>query len=196
MKVRVELHAVLRDLIPGGKGEVELGSGATVLDLLNQVGVDTELRELVTVNGTQIEDFSQTLQDEDTISVFPAVAGGDRSAYLDEGIRLFKEGDYFLAHETLEEYWIEAPEPERDFYQGLIHLAVGFHHLARANSIGAKAQFRKASNRLAGYSGRHEGVDVDGIRDFLEGAADKVDRGEKLEPPALDERRRMSGESS
>lgn len=186
MKVRVELHAVLRDLIPGGKGEVELGSGATLVDLLNQVGVDEELRELVTVNGTQVEDLSQAVNEGDTIAVFPAVAGGDRSPYLDEGIRLFKEGDYFLAHETLEEHWIEAPEPERDFYQGLIHLAVGFHHLVRGNSIGAKAQFRKALNRLSSYAGRHEGVDVDSIRTFLEDASGKIDRGEKLKPPAFD----------
>lgn len=185
MKVRVELHAVLRDLIPGGKGEVEL-SGATVLDLLDQLGVDEELRELVTVNGAQIEDLNRNLDDGDTVAVFPAVAGGVRSPYLDEGIRLFKEGDYFLAHETLEEHWIEAPEAERNFYQGLIHVAVGFHHLVRENSIGAKAQFRKALVRLSDYPGRHEGVDLDGIRTFLEGATEKIDRGEKLEPPALD----------
>ncbi|MGH7425744.1 MAG: DUF309 domain-containing protein, partial [Candidatus Methylomirabilales bacterium] len=41
-----------------------------------------------------------------------------RSPYLEEGTRLFRAGEYFLAHETWEERWIEAAPEERDFYQG------------------------------------------------------------------------------
>ena len=43
----------------------------------------------------------------------------ERSPYLVEGIRLFRAGEYFLAHETLEEHWAEAPASERPFLQGL-----------------------------------------------------------------------------
>ena len=185
MLVKVELHAVLRELLPGGKGDVDLAGGATVTELLDQLKVDPELRELVTVNGDQIHDLSSPLSEGDTVAVFPAVAGGRRSPYLDEGIRLFKEGNYFLAHETLEEHWIEAEESERDFYQGLIHLAVGFHHHERGNQNGAKSQFKKALNRLRDYPAEHNGVDIVGVRAFLEGASDRVDRGEQLTPPQV-----------
>lgn len=187
MKVTVQLHAVLRDLLPGGKGEIELPESATVTALLDQLGIDEELRELVTLNGDQVEDLNaRALAEGDEVQVFPAVAGGVRSPYLDEGIRLFNDGNYFLAHETLEEHWIEAPAGERDFYQGLIHVAVGFHHLERGNTVGAVLQFRKARGRLEGYPDVVDGVDVGGLKAFLDEAPTLVERGEAIEPPPLD----------
>lgn len=187
MKVRVRLHAVLRDLLPSGRGEVEVPDTASVKDLLDQLKVHEELRELVTVNGDQIKDFSKQLSDGDDVQVFPAVAGGAaRSPYLDEGIRLFNAGEYFMCHETLEEHWIEAPQEERDFYQALIHLAVGFHHYVRDNQKGARAQFVKAMTRFSSYSDEFYGVDVAGIRSFLVDAASKLEKGERLKPPKLE----------
>ncbi len=187
MKVRVRLHAVLRDLLPAGRGEIELPETACVKDLLDQLQIDEELRELVTVNGDQISDFSKQLSDGDDVQVFPAVAGGAaRSPYLDEGIRLFNTGQYFMCHETLEEHWIEAPPDERDFYQALIHLAVGFHHYTRDNQKGARAQFAKALSRFSSYSDEFYGVDVAGIRSFLEDAVTKLEKEEPLVPPKLE----------
>ncbi len=185
MKVNVRLHAVLRELLPGGRAEVELG-GETVKDLLDTLGIEEELRELITVNGEQIADLSRELQDGDSVEVFPAVAGGEnRSPYLEEGIRLFQRGEYFMAHETLEEHWIEAPEQDRDFYQGLIHLAVAFHHHQRDNPRGARSQFRKAAARLSSYPDVHEGVDLAGIRRFLAEADERLEAGDPLDPPAI-----------
>lgn len=105
--------------------------------------------------------------------------------YVDEAIRLFDEGDYFMAHETLEEHWIEAPEADRDFFQGLINLAVGLHHHQRGNVTGARLQFRKAANRLKDYPASYEGVDVGGVRSFLDVALQDLDAGRKLDPPSL-----------
>lgn len=187
MKINVRLHAVLRDLLPGGRGEVDVPSGATVKDLLDQLEIDEELRELVTVNGEQVREFVTPLGDGDDVQVFPAVAGGaKRSPYLDEGIRLFNAGDYFMAHETLEEHWIDAEDSERDFYQALIHLAVGFHHYKRDNRNGARSQFFKAAKRLATYPDEFEGVDVQAVRRFLEEAQPKLEKEEPLEPPKLE----------
>lgn len=185
MKIQVQLHATLRDLLPDGKGDIELTDTATVNDLLDHLKLDEEMRELVTVNGEQAEDYSRPLADGDAVSVFPPVAGGSPSAYLDEGIRLFDQGEYFLSHETLEEHWIEAPEEDRNFYQGLIHLAVAFHHLERGNARGAKLQFAKAASRLADYPENHEGVDVASIKKFLDEAPGKIDSSEELKPPSL-----------
>lgn len=106
--------------------------------------------------------------------------------HLVEGTRLFRAGRYLLAHETLEEYWIDAGAPERDFYQGLIQLSTGFHHLSRGQVVGAKLQFAKARRRLEGYPAEYCGVDVAGVRAFLETAGERMDRGEALTPPALE----------
>ena len=107
------------------------------------------------------------------------------SPYLSEGIRLFQDGQYFLAHETLEEHWAEAPQEERDFYQGLIHLAVGFLHHGKGNAKGAKLQFTKASKRLAGYPEDYHGVDLTAVRSFLDEAPAALEGGEALTPPKL-----------
>lgn len=173
MRVSVRLHAVLRDLLPEGRGEVELDQPATITDLLNDLGVDEEFRELVTVNGEQVEDLGAALSEGDEVQVFPAVAGGGEEmnlAYLDEARRLFAEGDHFNAHEVLEEHWLEVDEEERDFLQGLIHLSVGLHHLGRENFNGAEAQFRKAQRRLERYPQQHHGVDLAAIRGYLQAA--------------------------
>jgi molybdopterin converting factor small subunit len=185
VKVEVRLHAVLRDLLEDGRATREVAEGTTVAGLLDELGVDEDLRELVTVNREQIDDLSHELQDGDAVEVFPAVAGGARSPYLDEAARLYAEGDYFMTHEVLEEHWLEVSEDERDFFQGLIHLAVGLHHYERGNLNGTRAQFTKARRRLDGYSERHHGVDVARIREFLEGAPGAIERDEDLTPPPL-----------
>lgn len=110
---------------------------------------------------------------------------GELPPHLVEGIRLFSSGEYLLAHETLEEYWIDAPAPERAFYQGLIQLATGFHHLVRGNLAGARLQFGKALARLSGYPDAFLGVNVAGIRAFLAAAPERLARGESLVPPEL-----------
>jgi predicted metal-dependent hydrolase len=107
------------------------------------------------------------------------------SPYLVEGIRLFNQGDYFMSHETLEEHWVEAPEEDRDFLQGLIHLAVGFLHHGRGNAKGALLQFSKASKRLESYPDAYQGVDVAAVRQFLSEAKESVDSGRSLERPTL-----------
>ncbi|GAC1364665.1 MAG: hypothetical protein NVSMB32_07420 [Actinomycetota bacterium] len=110
---------------------------------------------------------------------------GELPPHLVEGIRLFGEGQYFLAHETLEEYWIDAGAAERPFYQGLIHLATGFHHLERGNATGARLQLSKAGRRLEGYPDSYEGVDVAGIRAFVADALGRIERQEPVTPPPL-----------
>lgn len=180
MKIDVRLHAVLKDLLPDGKGEIELSDGSTVTDLLDHLKIDPEFRELITVNGEQVEDQSTLLREGDKVQVFPAVAGGKRSPYVDEGVRLFNDGDYFLSHETFEERWIEAPDDERDFLQGLIHLAVGFHHYRKGNRNGARSQFFKARRRLAPYPDEHDGINLGSVREFLARAIESLESGDAL----------------
>ena len=77
-----------------------------------------------------------------------------------EGLRLIREGRYFEAHEELEDEWRSAPAAERDFLQGLVHVAVAWHHAGRGNRNGAERQLAKARRRLAPYAPAHRGLDV------------------------------------
>jgi predicted metal-dependent hydrolase len=79
---------------------------------------------------------------------------------LARGLELIRGGDYFDAHEELEEEWRTAPTDERDFLQGLVHVAVAWLHAQRANRPGCERQLEKAARRLRPYAPEHRGVDV------------------------------------
>jgi predicted metal-dependent hydrolase len=102
---------------------------------------------------------------------------------LDEGLRLIREGAYFDAHEELEDEWRTAPTVERDFLQGLVHVAVAWLHAERGNRNGCERQLAKAERRLGGYRPRHRGVDVDTILDDVASARTIVESGSLALPP-------------
>src|SRR3970040_134259 len=96
---------------------------------------------------------------------------------LEEGIALIREGAFFEAHEELEDEWREAPEPERDFLQGLVHVAVAWHHAGRGNRPGCERQLERAARRLGPYRPFHRGVDVATVLDDVERAQAVVASG-------------------
>ncbi len=71
----------MRKLLPsdsdGTKATIEVEDGLTVTELIEQLQIPKEMAQLVLVNGINIEgEYSRTLQEGDTLSVFPPVAGG------------------------------------------------------------------------------------------------------------------------
>lgn len=74
-----------------------------------------------------------------------------------------RHGRGFEAHELFEDMWREAPDSERDFLQGLVHVAVAPHLERRGSIRGMRSQLEKASRRLAPYAPEHRGVDVAAI---------------------------------
>lgn len=93
---------------------------------------------------------------------------------LERGLDLMRAERWFDAHEALEEEWRDAPEPERDFLQGLVHVTVAWHHASNGNRPGAERQLEKAARRLGPYSPSHRGVDVAGILGQVEAASARV----------------------
>ena len=102
---------------------------------------------------------------------------------LSRGLELIREGAYFEAHEELEDEWRTAPAAERDFLQGLVHVAVAWHHAGRGNRPGCERQLEKATRRLAPYAPRHRGVDVAIVLDDVSRAQELVATG-SLDLPA------------
>ncbi|MBA2424898.1 MAG: DUF309 domain-containing protein [Actinobacteria bacterium] len=82
---------------------------------------------------------------------------------LERGLELIRAGEYFEAHEELEDEWRDAPAAERDFLQGLVHIAVAWLHAGRGNRPGCERQLEKAARRLDAYRPSHRGVDVDAL---------------------------------
>jgi len=93
---------------------------------------------------------------------------------------------FFEAHEELEIAWRAAAPEERDFYQGLVHVAVAWYQAGRGNTVGATRQLEKGLRRLERYEPEHRGVDVAGVRRQLQDAHAVVLSGSlELPPPQV-----------
>jgi predicted metal-dependent hydrolase len=82
------------------------------------------------------------------------------SRRLRRGLELIRAGEYFAAHEELEDEWRAAPEEERDFLQGLVHVAVAWYQAGRGRPVATERQLAKAIRRLTPYAPAHRGVDL------------------------------------
>jgi predicted metal-dependent hydrolase len=105
-------------------------------------------------------------------------AGSDEIAErLASGLALIASGRYFEAHEELELAWRAAREDERDFFQGLVHVAVAWYQAGRGNRTGCERQLAKARRRLGPYAPAHRGVDLAAVLAQVDDAAGTVRAG-------------------
>jgi predicted metal-dependent hydrolase len=98
------------------------------------------------------------------------------------GLDLIRRGEFFAAHEELEDAWRAAEPAERDFFQGLVHVAVAWYQAGRGNRVGCERQLEKAARRLGPYAPEHRGVDIASVLQQVE-AASKLVAGGSLELP-------------
>jgi predicted metal-dependent hydrolase len=99
---------------------------------------------------------------------------------------LIRAGEFFAAHEELEDAWRAAEPAERDFLQGLVHVAVAWYQAGRGNRVGCERQLEKAQRRLGPYAPKHRGVDIAALLEQLRTAAETVEAGSlALEQPSL-----------
>jgi predicted metal-dependent hydrolase len=77
-----------------------------------------------------------------------------------QGVEQFNQGQFYACHDTLEALWMEASEPQRTFYQGILQIAVSLYHLSNCNWRGAVILLGEGINKLQRYSPTHAGIDV------------------------------------
>ena len=107
-------------------------------------------------------------------------------SHFQAGLELIRRGEFFAAHEEIELAWRAAATEERDFYQGLVHVAVAWYQAGRGRRIGCERQLEKAARRLRRYAPAHRGLDVAAILRQLEEAQSLVASGSlELPPPRL-----------
>jgi predicted metal-dependent hydrolase len=110
----------------------------------------------------------------------------DSGSHFLSGLDLIRGGEFFAAHEELELVWRAAAPDERDFFQGLVHVAVAWYQAGRGNRRGCERQLEKAARRLAPFAPMHRGVDVQSVLEQVERAQAIVAAGSlELAPPAL-----------
>ena len=99
---------------------------------------------------------------------------------LQNGVVLFNAGRFFDAHEVLEDVWREAPRqsPLRRHLQGMVQLAVAFHHQSKGNQVGARSVLERALRNLTGADNSLPDLDLDRLRAELEVWQQYLDRSQ------------------
>ena len=99
------------------------------------------------------------------------------------GVALFNDARFFEAHEVLEDIWRAAPSEQKKFLQGLVQVAVAFHHYSTGNRAGMRSVMERAMRNLTGYPARYAGVEVTRLLGSLAQWRQALDGGQT--PPRL-----------
>ncbi|MEM1367303.1 MAG: DUF309 domain-containing protein [Cyanobacteria bacterium P01_H01_bin.15] len=78
-----------------------------------------------------------------------------------QGIAQFNQQQFYACHDTLEEIWHEAPTSDRNFYQGILQIAVGCYHLTQGNRNGASILLGEGLRRLSQYERDFGGIQLE-----------------------------------
>jgi predicted metal-dependent hydrolase len=77
-----------------------------------------------------------------------------------QAIREFNHREWFECHETVEDLWIGETGEVRDFYQGIIQIAVALHHWQNGNFGGAISLLKGGAGYLGHVADQCQWVDV------------------------------------
>ena len=98
---------------------------------------------------------------------------------LAKAVQEFNSWRFYDCHETLEGVWREvggksSQAEMADFYQGIIKVAAGFHHLLRNNHKGAVLLLADSLRLLSPYGSGTLGVDVESLMDRVRECLDRI----------------------
>ena len=81
-------------------------------------------------------------------------------------VEAFNRAHFFDAHEVLEDVWRSLPRdrPSRRHLQGMVQLAVAFHHESKGNHVGARSVLERALRNLNGADSSFPELDLDRLR--------------------------------
>jgi uncharacterized protein len=79
---------------------------------------------------------------------------------LARGIELFNNGEFFAAHEVLEDVWRASRPEDKKFFQGLTQVAVAFHHHSTGNLVGMLSVLRRAIGNLENFPSPSPTIDL------------------------------------
>lgn len=90
------------------------------------------------------------------------------SALAREGIERFNQGNYYLAHDSLEEAWINDTGPGRDLYRGILQVGIAYYQIENGNYRGAVKMLLRVRQWLDPLPDTCRGVDVARLREDVD----------------------------
>ncbi len=108
----------------------------------------------------------------------------DKDRLFRIGLEAFNSGHFYDAHEHWEEVWLETPNPEKMFLQGLIQVAAAFHHYSRANRLGTQNLLQAGLTKIEPFPHVHRRLELELLRMAVRRWLAALEAGEN---PAKDE---------
>jgi hypothetical protein len=85
-----------------------------------------------------------------------------------EGIERFNRGEFYAAHDALEEAWMRDSGPGRDLYRGILQVGIAYYQIEQGNYRGAVKMLLRVRQWLDPLPAICRGVDVAGLRADVE----------------------------
>ena len=104
----------------------------------------------------------------------PPLSETQKREALARGVREFNSWRFYDCHETLEDVWRAEGGRLAGFFQGIIKVAAGFHHLVRGEHKGAVNLLGHALTLLAPYRPACLGVDVQRLIDETSACYERI----------------------
>jgi len=101
------------------------------------------------------------------------------------GLDQFNARAFFEAHETWEEIWLPALEPEKAFLQGIIQIAAGFYHYTRGNRAGTQSLLEAGLGKLERFPTDYRGLKLEELRAIVRWWIAKLAAGQDPGPAHL-----------
>ena len=102
------------------------------------------------------------------LTVKPSDCAGDIHPAAIKGMELFNAGEYWLAHEALEEAWKDETGSIRELYRAILQTAVAYLHITRNNYIGAVKVHGKVQKWIHPWPDVCRGIEIGQLRQDLE----------------------------
>ncbi len=117
--------------------------------------------------------YSQTMN---TLTVKASDCAGAIHPAAIKGMQLFNKGEYWLAHEALEEAWKEESGAVRELYRAILQTGVVYLHVTRNNYNGAVKVYRKVQKWITPWPEVCRGIQIGQLRRELDIVIEGVKR--------------------
>jgi len=79
------------------------------------------------------------------------------------GIEQFNQQNFYGCHDTLEGVWLQCDPADKNFYQGILQIAVAHYHLSNHNWRGAVILLGEGVLRLKAFRPDYYGVNTEDL---------------------------------
>jgi predicted metal-dependent hydrolase len=110
-------------------------------------------------------------------------------AHFSSGVELFNRGEFFEAHEEMEEAMnlLDQDTSDWEFYLGMLRAAVANHKLGQGQLSSVRLHLRAALKFLETYPDRHRGIKLREFRSALSAELARIEAGaSEITPPHIE----------